>query len=90
MVDGVQDQQTTEKVEKRTFFFLMVLVPTKGWTRVGNAYRSKEVASSWIDFVSACWHGLRTRVSKCTLTWRNGKLDDRSRRILDKKYNMDS
>ena len=67
----------------------MVLIPSKGWTRVGKAYSSQKAAQGWLGFVSSAWHGLRTKTAQCTLRWRNGVMDERSRRTLSKKFNME-
>lgn len=67
----------------------MVLVPTKGWTRVGRAYSSRKAASGWVPFVREAWRGLRTKTSQCTLRWKNGVMDERSRRTLSEKFNME-
>jgi len=67
----------------------MVLVPTEGWTRVGKAYGSEQCARSWLRFVSQAWHGLRTKTSQCTLRWKDGVMDERSRKTLSEKFNMD-
>lgn len=70
-------------------WFTMVLLPGKGWTRVGKAYGSKKAARGWLGFVSKAWHGLRVRVSQSTLRWRNGEMTDRSKKTLSAKYNME-
>ncbi|GAF83362.1 unnamed protein product [marine sediment metagenome] len=76
-------------ITKKTFYFTMVHHPTKGLTRVGKAYSSRAVAQSWVPFLRHALHGLRVTVSQCTFTWRDGVLDERSRRVLDEKFNMD-
>lgn len=73
----------------RRVWFTMVLVPTKGWTRVGKAYGSRKSARGWLGFVGKAWRGLRTRVAQCTLRWNGGVMDERSRRILSEKFNME-
>jgi len=73
----------------RRVWFTMVLVPGKGWTRVGKAYGSKEAARGRLGFVSKAWHGLRTKVSQCTLRWQCGEMTPRSRETLSTKYNME-
>lgn len=76
--------------ERKRVYFTMVLHPAGGWTRVGNAYGSRKSAQGWVPFVRKSWRGLRTRVSQCTLHLIDGKLDARSVKILDRKFNMDA
>ena len=83
-----QQARSLERVVRRVWF-TMVLVPGKGWTRVGKAYGSKEAARGWLGFVSKAWHGLRVKVSQCTLRWRDGEMTDRSKETLSTKYNME-
>ncbi len=78
------------KTEKRTVFFIMILHPANGWIRVGNAYGSRKIAQGWTGFVSKAWRGLRTKVSQCTITLEDGRPDERSRKVLDQKYNLNS
>lgn len=33
------------------------------WQRVGNPYRSRDVAKSWVSFVKKAWNAKRARVS---------------------------
>ena len=73
----------------RRVWFTMVLVPTKGWTRVGKAYGSEKSARGWLRVVSQAWHGLRTKTAQCTLRWQDGVMDERSRRTLSEKFNME-
>lgn len=73
----------------RRVWFTMVLVPTKGWTRVGKAYSSEKIARGWLGFVSQAWRGLRTKTVQCTLRWKGGVMDERSRRTLSEKFNME-
>lgn len=73
----------------RRVWFTMVLVPVKGWTRVGGAYGSEKAARGWLRFVSQAWHGLRTKTSQCTLRWKDGVMDERSRKTLSEKFNME-
>ncbi len=75
-------------MEKRTVFFTMVLHPKSGWTRVGNAYGSRHAATEWLPFVRGAWRGLRAKVSQCTLYFEGGKVCEKSRMLLDSKYNM--
>lgn len=77
-------------VEKRKLFFTMVLHPATGWTRVGNAYGSRKIAHSWLPFVRGAWRGLRAKVSQFTVILENGRPCEKSRRVLDTKYNLDS
>ena len=74
----------------RRVWFTMVLHPAKGWMRAGKAYGSRKAAREWVPFVRVAWRGLRVKVSQCTLRWVNGQLDERSRRTLDEKFNMDA
>lgn len=74
----------------RRVWFTMVSHPANGWIRAGKAYGSREAAREWVPFVRGAWRGLRVKVSQCTLRWVNGQLDERSRRTLDKKFNMDA
>ena len=76
--------------EKRTVFFTMIMHPIKGWTRVGNAYGSRKSAAEWLPFVRGSWRGLRAKVSQCTLRLENGVISPSSKRVLDKKYNLDA
>ena len=79
------------KVTTRPFFFLMIDHPVTGWTRVGNAYATRDAAVGWRTFVRASWRGIcRVKVSKFTARFVGGKLDDRSRATLDTKYNLTS
>ena len=77
---------TTEK----TVYFTMVLHPASGWTRVGNAYPSRESARDWVPFVRGCWRALKVKVQPCRLEFHDGVLSEESKRILDEKYNLDS
>ncbi len=72
----------------RKFFFVMVEHPMKGWIRVGNAYSSRATAIGWGPIVRGAWCGCRVKVSQFTARFVNGKLDERSREVLDKKYNL--
>ena len=75
----------------RQVFFVMVLHPANGWTRCGNAYASRKAACEWAPFVSAAWRGLRTRVAACTIRYdAPGKMSERSRRVLDEKFNLNA
>lgn len=79
------------EVINRTVFFLMIDHPIKGWTRVGNAHATRETAASWRPFVRASWRGIcRVKVSQFTARFVDGKLSERSREVLDKKYNLTS
>ena len=78
------------KPDKRTVFFTMVMHPLKGWIRVGNAYPTRKSASEWVPFVRGAWKGLRVKVSQCTVYLENGKVSEKSRRLLDAKYNLDA
>lgn len=77
-------------MEKRIVFFTMVRHPASGWMRVGNAYPTKKSAAEWLPFVRGSWRGCRTRVSQCTLRLKNGALCEKSKRVLDTKYNLDT
>jgi hypothetical protein len=80
----------TTTPEKRVLFFTMVMHPVKWWTRVGNAYGSRKEAIGWLPFVRDAWRGCRVKVSQCTLRFKNGALCEKSKRTLDKKYNLDA
>ena len=75
---------------KRVVFFTMVQHPTNGWMRVGSAYSSREAAAGWLPFVRKCWRICRVRVVQCTLRLVDGVLDEKSKLVLDKKFNMDA
>ena len=87
---NLSDLLGVKKQEKRTVFFTMVMHPLKGWTRVGNAYPTRKLAGEWVPFVRAAWKGLRVKVSQCTVYLENGKVSEKSRRLLDTKYNLDA
>lgn len=75
---------------KRVVFFTMVRHP-KGLMRAGNAYPSRKAAAEWVPFVRGVWRFLRVTVSQCTLYFdANGALSERSKRLLDVKYNLDA
>lgn len=75
----------------RQVFFIMVLHPVNGWMRCGNAYASRKRAREWTPFVASAWRGLRARVASCTLRWdANGNMSERSRRVLDEKFNLNA
>jgi hypothetical protein len=76
--------------EKRKVFFTMVYHPLKGWMRCGNAYGTKEAAKEWVPFVRKSWRGLRTKVVQFTLELVDGKPSEKSRKVLDKKFNLDA
>jgi hypothetical protein len=78
------------RLVRRRVFFTMVYHPLKGWFRVGNAYSSKKAAQSWCPFVRGAWRGCRTKVAQFTAVFRDGKLDAKSRRALDEKFNLDA
>lgn len=77
-------------MEKMTVFFTMVRHPVKGWMRCGNAYPSRKAATDWLPFVRGAWRGLRARVAQCTLRFNDGVLTERSRKLLDQKFNLDA
>lgn len=83
-------KMTEQESKKKTLFFTMVDHPAKGWTRVGNAYPSSKSATEWLPFVSGSWRGLRTKISQCTVRFKDGKLTEKSREILDKKFNLEA
>lgn len=79
----------------RRVFFTMVLNPWKGesgaWERVGKAYATREAARSWLPFVRGAWRNVcRVKIAQCTLRFKDGVLTERSKEILDKKFNMDA
>lgn len=75
--------------EKRTVYFTMVLHPLDGWTRVGNAYASRKAASGWLRFVRGAWRGCKAKVAQCTVCLVDGRLDERSARVISEKFNLD-
>jgi len=77
-------------ITKRKLFFTMVLHPFNGWTRVGNAYTSKEQAQEWLPMVRGSWYMCKCKISQFTAIYIDGKLSDKSKEILDKKFNLDS
>lgn len=77
-------------MEKRTIFFTMVMHPAKGWMRAGSAYPSRKAANDWLPFVRGAWRGLRVKVSQCTVRLEGGKPCEKSKRLLDEKYNLDA
>lgn len=79
-----------KRLVRRVVFFTMVRHPVNGWTRVGKAYSTREAANGWVPFVRKAWRGLHTKISQCTLTWRDGKLTPQSVKVLDEKFNMDA
>ena len=80
---------TMPPVTTRRLFFTMVRHPVTGWMRVGNAYATRKGAQGWLSFVRAAWRGLPARVSQFTLRFVDGALDERSRRVLDEKFNLE-
>lgn len=77
-------------VEKRKMFFIMVDHPVDGWIRTGNAYKTREIANEWKPLVRGAWRFCRVKLSTFTARFVDGKLDERSREVLDKKYNLTS
>lgn len=77
-------------MKKRTLYFTMVLHPAKGWIRVGNAYPTRKGAQEWLPFVRGAWRGLRTKVSQCTVRFDGGAISEKSREVLDKRFNLDA
>jgi hypothetical protein len=76
-------------IVRRRVYFTMIEHPFNGWIRVGKAYGTRKAAQGWLPFVRKAWRGLRGKVSSCSLTWRDGKLDDASVKRLD-AFNMDA
>jgi hypothetical protein len=75
---------------KRVVFFTMVLHPVKGWIRVGNAYPTRKAAAEWLPFVRGAWRGTRAKVTQCTVWLDANKVSEESRKVLDKKFNLDA
>lgn len=73
----------------RKLFFLMVLHPVSGWSRVGNAYPSAKAAGEWRSFVRSAWRGLPVRTATCTVRFVDGKITAASRKVLSEKFNLD-
>ena len=71
-------------------FFTMVHHPSGQLIRDGNAHSTEAAAKGWVPFVRGSWRGCRVTVSPCTLRWVDGRLDERSVRLLDKKFNLDA
>ena len=76
-------------IVRRRVYFTIIDHPYRGWIRVGAAYGKRETAKGWLPFVRRSWRGLRGKVLSCQLVWRNGKLDDKSVRLLE-AFNMDA
>ncbi|SED38037.1 hypothetical protein SAMN05216178_7012 [Pseudomonas saponiphila] len=76
-------------MEKQTVFFTMVQHPIKGWMRVGKPYPSRAAAKEWLPVVRGSWRGFRAKVAQCTVRFEGGKVSEKSRQILDTKFNMD-
>lgn len=77
------------KIEKRTLYFTMVRHPSSGWIRVGKPFSKKETARGWLSFVKGAWRGLPVKISQMTCTLVDGEIDEKSKQILDEKFNMD-
>ncbi|MDD2609410.1 MAG: hypothetical protein PHX60_06885 [Giesbergeria sp.] len=77
-------------MEKKTLFFTMVMHPSEGWMRVGRPYSSRKIASEWLPFVRGAWRGLKAKISQCTVRLKDGKVCEKSRRLLDAKYNIEA
>lgn len=75
---------------KLTLFFVMVDMHEKGWTRVGLYYPTRQIALRWATIARRRWHGLPTRVRQFTFFVVDGHVDERARRILSEKFNMDA
>ena len=76
-------------MKKRTIFFTMVRSHS-GWVRVGPAYSSREAAREWLPFVRGSWRGCAAKIAQCTIRLDGGKVCEKSRRVLNEKFNMDS
>ncbi len=76
-------------MKKRTIFFTMVR-SSSGWVRVGPAYPSREAAREWLPFVRGSWRGCAAKIAQCTIRLDGGKVCEKSRRVLNEKFNMDS
>ena len=75
--------------EKKTIYFIMVLHPLNGWLRNGNAYLTRDEAKEWVPFVRRYWKGLKTKIAPFTYTMIDGKMSDKSKAILDKKFTLE-
>ncbi len=74
-------------VTTRKLYFIMVM---RGeWTRVGNAYPSRESANEWVPFVRSAWRGLKTKVEPCVIELHNGQPTPESIKMLDECFNLD-
>ena len=76
-------------IVRRRIYFTMIEHPYRGWIRVGPSYGKRATAKGWLPFVRRSWHGLRGKVLSCPLVWRDGRLDEKSVRLLD-SFNMDA
>lgn len=76
-------------VETRQVYFTMVLHPGRGWIRVGNAYSSRKAALEWLPFVRRAWQ-CQAKVEAATLGLVDGRLDEKSIRLLNQKFNLDA
>lgn len=75
-------------ITKRKLFFIMVLHPADGWIRVGKPYHSRSAAIEWLPIVRGSWRYMRTKISQLTVELVNGKPTEKSKRILDEKFNI--
>lgn len=89
MNTGTKPQPAAPGETSRAVYFTMVLHPAQGWTRVGPARPTREDAAGWLKFVRGAWRGCRVKVSRLTLRYVDGVLDQRTLSVLDKKFNMD-
>lgn len=77
-------------MNSRTVYFTMVRHPTRGLQRVGNAYPSRKAAAEWLPFVRGAWRGCAVSIAQCTLRFKNDALTEASKRVLDRKFNLDA
>lgn len=77
-------------VTTKKLFFTMVMHPVHGWMRVGNAYPSHSAAREWLPFVRGAWRGLRAKVSPCTIELHDGQVSEKSKKMLDERFNLDA
>lgn len=77
------------RITKKQVCFIMVLHPTRGSVRVGNAYPDKSSAREWVPFVRNAWRGLKTTVEPFVIEMHDGKITQECAKVLDERFNMD-
>lgn len=82
-------RNTPPGTTKQTVYFTMLLHPVKGWIRVGGAKATREDAKWWCRVIRNRWNPNRTRVSQFTFRLVDGVMDEKSKAVLNTKFNMD-